>query len=146
MIRLKNSLKDRLPIFNFLILSGSRASDKNEPVKISVASQDYDMLQSGLGMKLDRPFEVAYGTIIPEVHAKWLYDFIADKQATTSTFSGGGGSFATNGFTPARNALDVGGRLALLTKGNWSFDANYDFEYKQDFTSHTGWADIRYSF
>ncbi len=117
-----------------------------DALNLSVASQDYDMLQSGLGAKFDRPFEVAYGTIIPEVHAKWLYDFIADKQATTSTFSGGGGSFATNGFTPARNALDVGGRLALVTKGNWSFDANYDFEYKQDFTSHTGWADVRYSF
>ncbi|MCK9595117.1 MAG: autotransporter domain-containing protein [Candidatus Omnitrophica bacterium] len=115
-------------------------------LNLAVNSQSYDMLQSGLGMKLDRSFEVNYGTIIPEIHAKWLYDFINDKQETTSTFSGGGGSFATNGFTPARSALDIGGRLALVTKGNWSFDANYDFEYKEDFTSHTGWADIRYQF
>ena len=104
------------------------------------------MLESGLGMKLDRPFEVSYGTLTPEVHLRWLYDFINDKQATASTFAGGGGSFATQGFTPARNALNVGGRMALVTKGNWSFDANYDFEYKQDFISHTGWADIRYKF
>ena len=117
-----------------------------DALNLNVASQDYDLLETGLGAKFDRPFEVSFGTLTPEVHAKWLYDAIADKQATTSTFSGGGGSFATNGFTPARNALDVGGRLALVTKGNWSFDANYDFEYKQDYTSHTGWADIRYSF
>ncbi len=117
-----------------------------DALNLTVKSQDYDLLETGLGAKFDHSFEVSYGTIIPEIHVKWLYDAITDKQATTSTFSGGGGSFATDGFTPARNALNVGGRLALVTKGNWSFDANYDFEYKQDYTSHTGWADIRYSF
>ncbi|MFA5116750.1 MAG: hypothetical protein WC486_05655, partial [Candidatus Omnitrophota bacterium] len=69
-----------------------------------------------------------------------------DRQETTSTFSGGGGSFATQGFDPARNALDVGTKLALVTKDSWSFEVNYDFEYKEDFTSHTGWADVRYRF
>ncbi len=117
-----------------------------DALNLTVKSQDYDMLQSALGAKLDHPFELSYGTLTPEVHARWLYDFINDNQDTTSTFAGGGGSFATQGFTPARNALNVGGRLALATKGNWSVDANYDFEYKQDYTSHTGWADIRYKF
>jgi autotransporter-associated beta strand protein len=117
-----------------------------DALNLSVASQNYDMLQSGLGAKLDHSFDTGCGILTPEVHARWLYDFIADKQETTSSFAGGGGSFATQGFDPARNALNVGGRLALVTKGNWSFDANYDFEYKQDFTSHTGWADIRYKF
>ncbi|MDD5546463.1 MAG: autotransporter domain-containing protein [Candidatus Omnitrophica bacterium] len=117
-----------------------------DALNLSVAKQDYDMLQSGLGAKLDHPFEFGYGTLTPEVHARWLHDFINDNQDTTSTFAGGGGSFATQGFTPARDALNVGGRLTLVTKGNWSVDANYDFEYKQDYTSHTGWADIRYKF
>jgi outer membrane autotransporter protein len=115
-------------------------------LNLAVNSQNYDMLQSGLGMKLDRSFELSFGTLTPEVHARWLHDFISDSQETTSTFAGGGGSFATNGFTPARNGLNAGGRLALVTKGNWSLDANYDFEFKEDFTSHTGWANIRYSF
>ncbi len=117
-----------------------------DALNLSVKGQGYNLLESGLGARFDRPFEGSYGTLIPEVHVKWFYDIITDKQAATSTFSGGGGSFATNGFSPARNALNAGGRLALITKGNWSFDANYDFEYKQDFTSHTGWADIRYKF
>ena len=115
-------------------------------LNLSLNSQNYDMLESGLGMKFERPFDTESATIIPEVHAKWLYDIIDDNQATTSTFSGGGGSFATQGFNPARNALDLGTRLTLATKANWTLDANYDFEYKEDFTSHTGWADIRYRF
>ena len=44
------------------------------------------------------------------------------------------------------SAVALGTRLTLATKGNWTLDANYDFEYKEDFTSHTGWADIRYRF
>ncbi|MFA5094119.1 MAG: autotransporter domain-containing protein, partial [Candidatus Omnitrophota bacterium] len=117
-----------------------------DALNLAVKSQNYDMLQSGLGMKLERPLEVACGSFIPEIHAKWLYDFIGDRQETTSTFSGGGGSFATQGFDPARNALDVGTKLAFVTKDSWSFEVNYDFEYKEDFASHTGWADIRYKF
>ncbi|MFA6356302.1 MAG: autotransporter domain-containing protein [Candidatus Omnitrophota bacterium] len=115
-------------------------------LNLSVKGENYDMLQSGLGMKLERPFETKTGTVIPEVHAKWLHDFIGDRQETTSTFAGGGGSFATQGFDPARNAMDVGAKLTLLSENNWSLETNYDFEYKEDFTSHTGWADIRYRF
>jgi outer membrane autotransporter protein len=115
-------------------------------LNLHVNSQNYDMLQSGLGMKIERPFKTETGTIIPEVHARWLYDFIGDRQETTSTFSGGGGSFATNGFDPAQHSLNVGTKLTLVTKGNWSLETNYDFEYKEDFTSHTGWANARYKF
>ncbi len=113
---------------------------------LHVNSQNYDMLQSGLGMKLERPFKTETGTIIPEIHAKWLYDFIGDRQETTSTFSGGGGSFATNGFDPAQNSLNAGAKMTLIANNNWVLETNYDFEYKEDFTAHTGWADLRYKF
>ncbi len=117
-----------------------------DALNLGVNRQHYNMLESGLGMKFERPFDTGNSTVIPEVHAKWLYDIINGTQATTSTFSGGGGSFATQGFNPARNALDLGAKLTLATKWNWSLETNYDFEYKEDFTSHTGWADIKYSF
>ncbi len=117
-----------------------------DALNLSVKSQNYDILQSGLGMKLERPFKLEESTLIPEVHAKWLYDFIGDKQQTTSTFSGGGGSFATQGFDPAQHSFNVGTKLTLVTKGNWSIETNYDFGYKEDFTSHTGWANAKYKF
>ncbi len=115
-------------------------------LNLHVNSQNYDLLQSGLGMKLERPFKTETGTIIPEIHAKWLYDFIGDRQETTSTFSGGGGSFATNGFDPAQNSLNAGAKVTLIANNNWVLETNYDFEYKEDFTAHTGWADVRYKF
>lgn len=115
-------------------------------LNLHVNSQNYDMLQSGLGMKIERPFKTETGTIIPEIHAKWLYDFIGDRQETTSTFSGGGGSFATNGFDPAQHSLNAGAKITLIANNNWALETNYDFEYKEDFTAHTGWADVRYKF
>lgn len=115
-------------------------------LNLSVKSENYDMLQSGLGVKLERPFETKGGAMIPEVHFRWLYDFIGDKQETTSNFSGGGGSFATQGFDPAQHSFNAGTKLTLAAKGNWSLETNYDFEYKEDFISHTGWANIRYRF
>ncbi len=128
-----------------LHLKGYTETNANA-LDLVVNRQNYNMLESGLGMKFERPFDAGGATIIPEVHAKWLYDIIDDNQETTSTFSGGGGSFATQGFNPARNALDVGAKLTLATLWSWSLETNYDFEYKEDFTSHTGWADIRYRF
>ena len=128
-----------------LHLKGYTETNANA-LDLVVNRQNYNMLESGLGMKFERPFDAGGATIIPEVHAKWLYDIIDDNQETTSTFSGGGGSFATQGLNPARNALDVGAKLTLATLWSWSLETNYDFEYKEDFTSHTGWADIRYRF
>ncbi|MFA5334462.1 MAG: autotransporter domain-containing protein [Candidatus Omnitrophota bacterium] len=117
-----------------------------DALNLAVKGENYDMLQSGLGMKLERTFETETGAIIPEIHARWLYDFIGDRQETTSVFSGGGGSFATQGFDPAKNSLNAGAKLTLATRNDWSIETNYDFEYKEDFTSHTGWADIKYRF
>ena len=115
-------------------------------LNLNVRSQDYDMLQSGLGLKLERPFKIKSGTIVSEARFKWLYDFIGDRQETTATFSGGGGSFATEGFDPARNSFDMGTKLSLMTEGGWSFEVNYDFQYKEDFRAHAGWAGSRYRF
>ncbi|MFA6356218.1 MAG: autotransporter domain-containing protein [Candidatus Omnitrophota bacterium] len=114
---------------------------------LTVADQDYDMLQSGVGMKLARSFNLENDRIVtPEIHGRWLYDFIGDRQETTSTFSGGGGSFATQGFDPVKSSFNVGTKLIMELNEDWSFETNYDFECKEDFTAHTGWANARCRF
>jgi len=113
-------------------------------LNLVVNSQDYDMLQTGFGAKLEYPIKTRYGTLVPEVHAKWLYDWIGDKQATNSTFSGGGASFPTNGFTPAVSSYDLGTRLMLFTKNNFSIAANYDLEIKEDYWSQAGLIEAKY--
>jgi outer membrane autotransporter protein len=115
-------------------------------LNLTVKDQDYDMLQSGVGVKLARSFDLENRVVTPEIHGRWFYDFIGDRQETTSTFSGGGGSFSTRGFDPAKSSFNVGARLIMEMNNTWSFETNYDFECKEDFTAHTGWANARCRF
>ena len=113
-------------------------------LNLHVDGQDFDMLQGGIGAKCEYPMKTRYGTFIPELHIKWLYDFIGDTQATTSSFSGGGGSFATTGFTPAQSTYDFGAKVSLFTKNNFTIEANYDFQFKEDYWENTGWVTVSY--
>ncbi|OIO37761.1 MAG: hypothetical protein AUJ71_04610 [Candidatus Omnitrophica bacterium CG1_02_49_16] len=115
-------------------------------LNLQVNSQNYDLLQSGLGIKIGFPFEDKSGTYVPDIHFKWLYDFIGDRFATSSTFTGGGGSFRTYGAPPAQSSFDLGAGVMFYTKGDISVSAAYDFELKEDYTSHTGQGVLRYSF
>ncbi|MCX5680780.1 MAG: autotransporter domain-containing protein [Candidatus Omnitrophica bacterium] len=117
-----------------------------DALNLKVKSQDYDMVQSGLGMKAAARIKSGCSTLIPEVHTQWLYEFMGDTQQTTSTFSGGGASFITDGFKPARSAWNVGTKFSLVTKDNIEFVFNYDFEAKEDFYAHCGYANVRYAF
>ncbi|MDD5168922.1 MAG: autotransporter domain-containing protein [Syntrophales bacterium] len=115
-------------------------------LNLHVESQSYNMFQTGLGAKLAYPLTRQEVVIIPEIHGKWLYDFIGDQQQATSTFTGTGASFVTKGFNPPKSSGNLGARLTLLTKYNLAFSLNYDFEWKEDFRSNSGYINIRYSF
>ena len=113
---------------------------------LTVKQQNYDLAQTGLGVKLDYPMDTKYGRFVPELRVKWLYDWIGDAQQTASAFSGGGASFATNGFDPAQSAWDFGVKLTMFTNNSWILAANYDFELKDDFYGHYGYGNAKYSF
>ncbi len=115
-------------------------------LNLVVDSQDYDVAQSGLGIKFAYPVKDQSGTFTPEVHTKWLYDFVGDEQATTSTFTGGGASFSTRGYDPAQHSFNVGGGLSWKSKGNWTVEGTYDLELKEDFSAHTGLLTVKYAY
>lgn len=117
-----------------------------DSVSLAVGPQDYDMLQSGIGAKFAYPVQWNDSKIIPEFHLKWFYDCIGDRQQVTSTFTGGGASFVTEGFKPAQSSYNAGARITLVNKYGITASLNYDFEIKQDFYSHTGYANIQIPF
>jgi outer membrane autotransporter protein len=115
-------------------------------LNLTVEAQDYDMLQSGLGVKLSRPLLHGDARVLPEVHLKWLYDFIGDRQQATSTFTGTGASFATEGFDPPQSSINAGATLTVAARSGLTLSLNYEFEAKEDFRSHTGLIAVRYAF
>lgn len=117
-----------------------------DSLDLVVDSQDYDMFQSGLGVSFSRPLMYQGSRIIPEFHVKWLYDLIGDRQQATSTFTGGGASFSTDGCSPPQSSYNAGARLTLVSKQGITASLNYDLELKKDFYSHAGYANIHFMF
>jgi outer membrane autotransporter protein len=117
-----------------------------DALNLNVNSQNYDLAQTGLGFKLDHAFYGRYGTLIPELRIKWLYDWVGDNQQDVSTFTGGGASFNTVGLTPAQSYYDFGAKITLITKNNVTLSVNYDLGLKEDFYSHNGYVNVRYDF
>ena len=117
-----------------------------DALNLTVEGQNYNLLQSGLGAKLTYPIRTANGQLIPEVHAKWLYDFIGDPQDTTAQLAGGGASFATKGFETAQSSYTAGAKLSWLAANSVSVSISYDFGMKQGFYSHSGLVHVHYTF
>jgi outer membrane autotransporter protein len=115
---------------------------------LKVDPQDYNVAQTGLGAKIGYPlyFKNKFGKLTPEAKFKWLYDWVGDAQQATSTFIGGGGSFGTQGFTPAQSSYDFGVKLTLETVNFVTLSLSYDLELKEGFYGHYGVVNLRYRF
>ena len=109
-------------------------------------SQNCNLFQSGLGTKLGYPISGKYGTLLPELHIKWLYDITNDSDKTTATFIDNGDSFITNGFTPARNTFNVGVKFTYFTNSNIDISFSFDCQAKDDFYGYYGYLNGCYKF
>jgi len=131
--------------WNHLRLAGYTETNAGS-MNLSVGGQDYDLLESGLGARISSLLKYKWGNFTPEVHVKWLYDFINDAMAVTSTFTGGGGSFSSNGTKSAKNGVNLGGKLSFDFKNDVSIIGGCDAEVRDQFVGVYGSATLRYKF
>lgn len=117
-----------------------------DSLNLSVEEQDYDILQSGVGARVAHSIKLESCTLTPEIYGKWLYDFIGDEVSMTSTFTGGGASFETKGFKPARHSGNVGTKLAVAFERDLSLIGEYGVEVKEDFLGQYGTVTVKYKF
>ena len=118
-----------------------------DALNLTVAGEGYHMLEQGLGMKFAYPLLLKKrGILVPALKAAWLYDYLADKFETTSSFAGGGTSFTSSGAKPARNGALFGAELAYLNKGNMTLTANYDCTLRDQYRNHTYYLTARFDF
>ena len=111
-----------------------------------VGSSDTQALIGRIGVDLGHNYTYNTMLIRPVVRAAYLYDFIGDQQDTTSQFTGGGATFKVKDASPARSSFDLGASLNVARTDNISFSADYDFEAKSQYTSHSGVLRARYNF
>ena len=111
-----------------------------------VNKQNYDMLESGLGASVSTQLKYGWGNLTPEVHAKWLHDFINDDMVITSTYTGGGGAFTSNGTKMVKDGVNAGGKLSFDLKDDISLIAECDTQMRDGFFGVFGSATVRYKF
>ncbi|MBN2447008.1 MAG: autotransporter outer membrane beta-barrel domain-containing protein, partial [Phycisphaerae bacterium] len=110
--------------------------------RLTIGSQDFDSLQSGLGIKVLAP--IASDTLI-EGRAIWYHEFDDTNQQVTAAFAEAS-SFTVAGGDVGRDTAALGvGLLAYIGYGS-TFQLNYDALLRDDFIGHTGSGRVRVEF
>jgi outer membrane autotransporter protein len=106
-------------------------------IGLKMKSQDYDFLESGLGVSVERYLSYRGGTYVPEVHFNWFHELSNPALARTAEFTvPGSPSFTTPGLKTADDTFNVGGGLTLLScvcsATTWSLEAVYDYDWTNE--------------
>jgi outer membrane autotransporter protein len=108
------------------------------PLNLSVNSQSYDFVESGLGGTVAKPFRYASGTLVPEAHLKWFHELANPRIRNTWSAPGftGGTSFVTQGPGTGADTINPGVGITFLscscTAKTWSLEAVYDYFWRSD--------------
>ena len=114
---------------------------------LTVNGKDLNMAEVGAGLDASWKHKNVDGSSFdPSLHAGYSYDLVGDRVEVTSAFAAGGGTFVSQGADPARSRIDAGAGLSYQTTDNWQFSANYDYNFKEDFSAHSGYLRAGYRF
>lgn len=116
---------------------------------LHVKEQNYNFLESSLGLKVARPIQTRSGVFVPEIHGLWLYDFYGDSMNLNTTFSGvaaEAGSFKTKGPGLARNRGDVGAGVTFISCCDLGVEAVYNYEFSHRWHAHEALVEISKQF
>ncbi|MGD0596648.1 MAG: autotransporter domain-containing protein [Sedimentisphaerales bacterium] len=104
-------------------------------IDLKAKAQDYDFLESGLGVKVERYFSDRNGTsYVPEGHFNWFRELSNPDLTQTAKYTvAGSGAFTTPRLKTADDMFNVGGGLTLLSCAcsatTWSLEAVYDYDW-----------------
>ncbi len=110
-------------------------------LNLHVDGQDYNFLESTLGLKLSRPIQTHKGAFVPEVHALWLHDFFGDRMELNTAFSGvaeQAGTFSTNGPSLDKDRGDVGASITFITCNRLGIQLSYNYVFSKTYHSNEG--------
>ncbi len=101
-------------------------------VNLAIGARRYDFLESTLGVKIAKAFDMGNASFVPEVHAKWINELNNPRQVQTAAFNvPGSQSFDVAGVQAARNLWNAGASMVLAscacTRQSWSLEAGYDY-------------------
>lgn len=114
---------------------------------LTVDPEALSTVDAGAGGQVAYAIPLADGaTLKPSAHAKYIYRMGDTEMGTTSSFTGGTGSFNTSGVKADRASVNLGAGLLLTTVGGTDLSLNYDADIRSNLTGHTGQLKARWAF
>jgi hypothetical protein len=74
------------------------------------------------------------------------YDFIGDRQKTTSNLIGQTYSFSSSAARITQGSLKIGTGVTIYNQHGYSLNAQYDLEHRNNYTAHIGSLRAKYYF
>ncbi len=114
---------------------------------LTIDQDDTAVAELGLGVDASWSHRFEQGSELEAiVGAQYRYDFVGEAVSSQMAFQGGGSAIASEGFDPAQSTVGLNAGLRYQVDDSWELSAQYDFDYKQDYRSHTGSIRAAYSF
>lgn len=136
-----------LALVNYQHISIDGYTETGSTANQSVGFDDMDILELGVGAVAEWDLKDSSNNVVrPSVEVGYRYDVIGDEVQASSTFTGGGASFSTNGADPAQSAFNAGLGLTYELENNWAFTADYDYQVKSDYDAHSASLRAGYKF
>ncbi len=112
-------------------------TESGSTANVTAGSSDVDVFELGIGARAEWDFMDNSGNSIkPSLTAEYRYDVIGDEVQTTSTFTGGGAAFQTEGFDPAQSSFLVGTGVQYDISDHTTISADYGYQFKSDYDAH----------
>ncbi len=116
---------------------------------LNVSGSTMTSVRSNLGVRVEKPFATAAGTIVPWAQLSYLHDFVHHAPDTTASFVGdttGATTFTTSGQAMPENLVDFGvGATVYKTKG-LTLQARFDVKAGDHYTSESGLLQLNKQF
>lgn len=114
---------------------------------LRVTGDELNIVELGVGVDVNWLLQNSDGSYFsPELSVAYRHDFADDEVAMTNQFVAGGAAFQVQGFDPQQDTVDLGAGMTYFSTDNWELTAEYDFEWKEDFESHSGMVRAAYRF
>ena len=129
-----------------MLHTGSYTEEGAGDANLKVDSNTYNQLnwKTGLGVATEMD---GYGfTWVPEAFTEFIYETLNEGLNTSSTFAGGGTSFAIDGLKPDRYIMRFGGALSAGKGEGFEVGLRYTFDMNETFRSHNAILEVRYDF
>lgn len=114
---------------------------------LTVDQDGVNVFELGVGVDASWLFQNANGSKTkPVLRVGYRYDLVGDEVQSSNNFQAGGPAFAAEGPDPAKSTFTAGASVTYYSTDNWDLSANYDFDYKSDYDSHSGFLRAGYKF